>query len=573
MCIKIVRWFMCPEYHGALEDSTPSAPSASRDMPWKDWKDDDLIPTEELNALRVESFDNFVYVRHQEVSWTRCAMINTTHCADAPLQIRTELYSIACPTCTRDDTCLLSAPPFRVDRDELFVTSPNRAIYDQIARCYFEELAGLIRHFIRYEIRGECISIEAFMLHFKTLLCTEKKEHVYVSDMMDMMNRGRECATDCTCTRAPESHNISRALRMQDSEALQIRVAHFWAEWAHDKDVVDPEAIRANEFGEIPNQRWLNHSDEDEQYNRMDARVMEFVHRLINIGPDVQSGINGSVLMEQDKWAEIIRGRQTAALHFVFYAARDPGLTLPFLDAFMRDYILSVLNPFYDPVNAPYSARFLPCQRTGLGSAEDIAAAFTTLRQSPDTKAKLDQVHQRRDRVLDALEKNRTIAFLNANGISSVADSSAPRFAVPPAVAIEQMRACGVCADDFVDQDRLPKHLNVAMMPCCSKPLHFCCFKGISLGTKRCPFCNSSFEEQFWSDFKNPDGTFMWNARPEDVPIGGLMSEPTQYEKAMCARVVNDDVHLARIILNADDLHIERTLRRDAWERGRSARS
>ncbi|KAH6898388.1 hypothetical protein B0T10DRAFT_543358 [Thelonectria olida] len=531
MCISINRWFLCPLLTQPNDQQPPeSDPPSDPSRPWRDWKHDDVAPKTEVHRLNLCRFENFTYVRHLHKSTIRCAVTIGRFCEDYPQQTCTELYAIACPTCTKDDVCVLSQPPFHVYREEHILGYLGSDIQTKIVENYFADLCGFVVTLLDVELDDLPIKRWTLWLHHVGSMCTQNSDHIVDGSSGYSLLCSQ---TECSSTYRSWSHNISRAARIHDSRQLRSGRASNWYE-----EIVKchPELIhilKESFFGHIPNQQWFALPEEDEnvRMSRMVGVLGENIQMLLYLGPTVQK-VPGAVVATEEEWRKLLQGRETLAMIIIWYAALDPGLSPRFLEVLMRDHILTILNPFLNLEDYPPNTEFLECHQLGSKPTQELAVRFSRMLQDQEKVERLNSTLQRQEKLLQLLRRNRSIEYKNKSVEQRLASGTASQFALQEDrfQAIKDMPTCMVCAEDFLHQEVQPMHMQIAQMPCCKQPIHFRCFKGTVMFAQRCPYCNFSLEKHLAVGKDH----FHWAsghgrlARPEQ---GGLFHEPNSAQR------------------------------------------
>ncbi|KAI5466280.1 hypothetical protein BGZ63DRAFT_420783 [Mariannaea sp. PMI_226] len=522
MCIRINSWFICPVETPPPGEELPRTESPPN-VQYPHYERDTVVDEITRRTHNIPQIDGFTYVHHQEQTWIRCAVAAASPCFRLPHQIRTEHYAVPCPTCTRDDICLLPSAPYRVDYvdDIHLIDVPD----DDIGTInnYFYELLVIMETFVDVELGDGNLSIHSHALHYANMCCTQNPHHIGW-DEPDRPPTSWCNETECPNSRKPWCHNVSRASRIRDSQLLRSGRAHNWWARAEDPEGFDLPTFIQLFFGPVPNQRWYALAQEGEsvRFNRLVSQIGANIQKLVALGPTVQGWV-GEV-PDLETWKLILSKREALALLFVWYAAHDPGVSSVFLNILMERYILSTLNPFFEQENAPPGWRYLDCRTPAPGRLQQLTERFVRLLFVGNNGYKVERAEERVHDTMRILKYNRDTDYQNRGLLLRAIDGATLANLLTDLEAIQALPDCAICGDRFFAQEVVPYHLNVTLTSCCKQPLHFRCFKAIITSTGLCPFCRHQFDRRL---FEGDDMFMSMENRPgADLTGGSLFGMP-----------------------------------------------
>lgn len=530
MCIKVTRWFYCP-----AQGQYPAFPphrartNTYRNF-WTYWEHGETVGLHEQHQRNLPTHQGYRYVHHKDERWIRCAMTDVTACLQYPLEIRTELYDIACPECTQDDPGVLSAQPIHTYTNQSPGMTPD--ILASIAEAYAAEIIGLMTCVFRVEIAGQDLEESAWNVYQRGLYCTLEKEHI-ILDRPEAAEGpvNYPCFPDCVCTTRPWAPNASRAARNQDAAQVRIKRSYDW--FFH--VTMNQEPWPDEHFADMPNQLWLNmHEDGPGRYRHLLSQIHRAVSQVSGLGPSIEVGDEwtGARRPIEGSFDTTVNLGKFTATKLIALPSLDPGITADFLDLLMRNHFLTALCPHLDFMNDQVG--ILDCQRPASPNMWKLLAATSGAFKGFEKWVETSHALVRHAQLVDALGRNRAISHHNALIKKQTADGFALSCIVNSLHASGRTQTCPICADDFDDvndEAEIPPHLRAIQTRCCGQFMHVRCLKGSSLRREKCPLCNRNLEEIGFSTERFAPGLRIEpEVRRGDLPAG-MMDRPSTPER------------------------------------------
>ncbi|KAM0204679.1 hypothetical protein ACHAPA_001877 [Fusarium lateritium] len=496
MCIKVIRWFYCPVITPDPPPQVVPRPYPANPLkPWIHWQPEEPVPPEQLGHLHTV-YQGYHHVRHRHEYWIRCARIEVNDCLARPVEIRTELYNIACPVCTGDHDSAMSADPILTHSDEANYDINDGASIRPVCQ-YVGELLLLVRTFFKMELRRDPLDGLSWTTFVRGLNCTHDPNHIQ-RDHPDRVGHD-DCLHNCPCSFDPAAHNVSRAGRNHEAHAMRTRQATNWFNMCR----LDPELVqwKTRRFAHLPNQLALNRDDQMVQkHDHMMSRINEQLSALLHLdhNPDLATS-KTPFFRNLDEWRRYLRAREATCVMITRYAASDPGINLNFAESIMK-IILPALAPGLDS-NDPRVANLF-CNTPALEGSWllDLVEFSDQLSRNVflSRQRHVSMAHQ--INLFQVLVRNRRITSTNILSKQRVAESVISTNIIPGKDLLrtgeEADRNCTICGDDFDTEASansvIPRHLAVMQLPCCRQFIHARCFKGIAaLRRQACSFCNA----------------------------------------------------------------------------------
>ncbi|KAG5658842.1 hypothetical protein KAF25_007395 [Fusarium avenaceum] len=549
MCIKVIRWFFCPVIApDPLPQVIPRPYPADPFKPWIHWQPEEPVPPEQLQYLHT-AYQGYYHVRHRREHWIRCARIEVNDCLAQPVEIRTELYNIACPSCTGDHDSAMSAEPFVTHSDETNYDINDPASMRPVHQ-YLEEIMLLVRAFFKMEVRRDALDEVSWTQFLRGLNCTHDPTHIQ-RDHPDRVGND-DCLQNCPCSFDPGAHNLARAARNHEAHSMRTRnPRHWFVMCAVDKKLVEWKTQR---FAHLPNQLALNRDDQMVQrHDYMMGRLNEQLSALLHLeyNPDLATS-KTPFIQNLDEWRRRVRAREATCVMLVRYAANDPGINLKFAESIMK-IILPALAPGFDSNDPRVANLFCNTPAQEGGSLLDLVE-FSDQLYPNLLLSRLRYLCMRHQlNLFEVLVRNRRITSTNILGRQRVAQSVISTNTIPGSDLLRTGEVadqnCTICGDDFDTKASacsvIPHHLAVMQLPCCRQFIHARCFKGIAaLQRQACPFCNADLATMGMVSNAHND-LFSYQRPHEDLPRG-LHRFPDPNEQLQAALGHPGDIRIIR---------------------------
>ncbi|SPJ70873.1 uncharacterized protein FTOL_00601 [Fusarium torulosum] len=534
MCINVIRWFYCPVLTSdPLPQVIPRPYPANPLKPWIHWQPEEPVPPEQLGHLHT-AYQGYYHVRHRREHWIRCARVEVNDCLARPVEIRTELYNIACPGCTGDHDSAMSAEPLFAHSDETNYDINDRVSMQPVYQ-YVGEIMLLVRAFFKMELRRDPMDGLSWTAFVRGLNCTHNPDHIQ-RDHPDRVGND-DCLLNCPCSFDPGSHNLSRAARNHEAHAMRTRRARYWfGMCALDDKLVEWKTQR---FAHLPNQLALNRDDQMVQkHDYMMSRINEQISALLHLDYNPDLATSKTPFFEDlDEWRRHLRAREATCVMLARYAASDPGINLRFAESIMK-IILPALAPGLDSNDSRVANLFCNTPAREEGWLLDLVEFSDQLCHNIflSRERYLSMGHQ--VNLFEVLVRNRRITSTNILGRQRVAERVISTNIIPGKDLLrtgeEADQNCTICGDDFNTKASadsiIPRYLAVMRLPCCRQFIHARCFKRIAaLQRQACSFCNADLATMgMVSDQQN--SLFSYQNAHEDLPRG-LHRFPTPNEQ------------------------------------------
>ncbi|KAF4992117.1 hypothetical protein FGRMN_7395 [Fusarium graminum] len=524
MCIKIIRWFHCPSI---APDPPPQInqrpPSTNLDKPWLDWKHDGLVHTGEPGEVP-KAYQGYCTARHRFEHWIRCARIQVTGCLARPVETRTELYNIACPDCTGDHDCVMSAEPYLTDSEEPDYDIHNR-VEMQPTYQYLEELVRLVRAFYKIGLLKETLDKTSWEVFMRGHNCTYNPEHIQ-RDHPELVPTD-DCQRNCPCTFDPGAHNMSRTARNHEGHVVRaIRPMNWFKNCSRDGEL---QQWKDERFARLPGQLDLNLDlGSYLKWRDMALLVGQQVSTLSNLdfNPDLATS-KTPFYQDLSEWRSVLSKREQTCLLLIRYAASDPGITLKFSKSIVKA-ILPLLAPGLDSSDPRIARLFSATPAVEDEWLLELAALSDQFQPKNKPHFWRDEAKQNQDELFNVITRNCRVTFTNTRARQTVAESVISMYTISGNTVLETGEEadlnCNICGDNFDTRQpthiTVPPHLAVLRLPCCRQFIHARCFKGIATSQSPvCPFCKAEFAAMgMVSDDNDPWRSY--NVQYEDFPPG-----------------------------------------------------
>lgn len=290
MCIKVVRWFACPRACG-IDTPTRVVQTVNEtlhnDQEHHTWQHGDQIPAAALASMGLTPLKGWVYARHKEETWIRCALTKGVLCQHAVHEVRTEIFHGPCSQCSGEESAVRSIKPEKVIFKGHDEASPEETIQlEEAVTEYFKELLPVIRYWMM-RLFGVTLSIDeaARAALYKATFCLEDWRHIRrdrVSWWPNAYDPWNFYCEDCKSVSFPYAANISRAARAHESFATRLQVPRMWYS---NLASIYVEQI-AQDLGQFDSINWMNVDENvDKHIDEAKRAIDEIANTLLQLGP------------------------------------------------------------------------------------------------------------------------------------------------------------------------------------------------------------------------------------------------------------------------------------------------